>query len=114
MYTVISHCFYGDFIDRGLRCKCIVLLSTRRLYILVNVSFLSLSIYILFITVQVLEIKAANRTGSENFMSCIRKALAEEYGDKPVSLGGTFCMQRGKCRMHVMVRQQNKVVLRKV
>ena len=51
-----------------------------------------------------LEIKASGRTGSENFMSCMRKALAAEYGEKPVAVGGVFCMEQGKCRMHVMVR----------
>ncbi|KAF6026057.1 C11orf54 [Bugula neritina] len=50
----------------------------------------------------VLEVKARTRTGNENFMSAIRKVLAEHYGDQPVALGGTFLLEQGKAKFHIM------------
>ncbi|XP_015265768.1 PREDICTED: ester hydrolase C11orf54 homolog [Gekko japonicus] len=51
---------------------------------------------------KVIEVKANRRTGEQNFISCIRKALEKHYGDKPVGMGGTFVMQKGKAKIHVM------------
>ncbi|XP_059145588.1 ester hydrolase C11orf54 homolog [Physella acuta] len=51
---------------------------------------------------QVLEIKAKNRIGSENFVSCVHKTLTAHYGEKAVGLGGTFLLQTGKANIHVM------------
>ncbi|CAG5125818.1 unnamed protein product [Candidula unifasciata] len=51
---------------------------------------------------QVLEIKARNRTGDENFVSCIHKTLTEQYGEKAVGIAGTFLLQTGKANIHVM------------
>ncbi|KAL8191125.1 UNVERIFIED_CONTAM: hypothetical protein K2H54_068202 [Gekko kuhli] len=51
---------------------------------------------------KVIEVKANRRTGEQNFISCIRKALEKQYGDKPVGMGGTFVMQKGKAKIHVM------------
>ena len=50
-----------------------------------------------------LEVKAGKRTGSQNYMSCIREILGDHYGDKPVALGGTFLIEEGKAKLHVMV-----------
>ena len=50
-----------------------------------------------------LEIRAKCRTGPENFVTCMRKALGGHYGDKPVALGGAFQIVRGKAKLHVMV-----------
>lgn len=47
--------------------------------------------------------KAKKRTGKENFVSCMRKSLTEHYGDKSVGMGGTFVIQEGKAKLHVMV-----------
>lgn len=52
---------------------------------------------------QVFEIKAKCRTGEENFVSCMRKALGGCYGDKPVGLGGLFVITKGTAKLHVMV-----------
>ena len=52
---------------------------------------------------KVIEVVASQRKGEENFMSCIRKALQQHYGDKPVAVGGTFCVEEGDCLFHVMV-----------
>lgn len=54
--------------------------------------------------IQVLEVKASKRTGDQNYMSCIRNCLAEKYGDQPVGLGGTFLVEKGKAKLHIMVR----------
>lgn len=52
---------------------------------------------------QVLEVKASCRTGEENLMSCLRKALQARYGEKPVALGGVFLVEKGKANLHIMV-----------
>lgn len=51
----------------------------------------------------VLEIKASVRTGEDNFVSCMRKALREKYGETPVALGGVFLIEKGKAKLHIMV-----------
>ncbi|KAM9319504.1 ester hydrolase C11orf54 homolog [Gastrophryne carolinensis] len=54
---------------------------------------------------KVIEVKAKRRTGTENFVSCMRKSLKEHYGDKAVGIGGTFIIQEGKAKLHVMPRE---------
>ena len=49
------------------------------------------------------EIRAKNRTGKENFVTCMRNVLGEKYGEKPVSLGGVFNIARGNAKLHIMV-----------
>ncbi|XP_002738479.1 ester hydrolase C11orf54-like [Saccoglossus kowalevskii] len=51
---------------------------------------------------KVIEVKASTRTGPENFVTCMRKALKEKYGDKPVGMGGTFIIEKGKAKIHIM------------
>lgn len=53
---------------------------------------------------KVLEVKASKRTGENNYMSCIRETLDAHYGDKIVGLGGTFLLEQGKAKLHIMVR----------
>ncbi|KAK8724016.1 hypothetical protein OTU49_011400 [Cherax quadricarinatus] len=53
-------------------------------------------------TGQVLRILAKKRTGSLNFVTCLRQALTDHYGDKAVGLGGTFRMVQGSAKCHVM------------
>ena len=50
----------------------------------------------------VLEIRCKKRIGEENFVTCMRKVVAESYPDKFVGLGGTFLIKSGKVKMHVM------------
>jgi len=51
----------------------------------------------------VLKIKAKNRTGALNIVSCMRQGLAEYYGqDKQVGLGGVLLFQKGKIKSHIM------------
>lgn len=54
---------------------------------------------------KVIQVKAKRRTGKENFVSCMRKSLREHYGDKAVGMGGTFVIQEGKAKLHVMPRE---------
>ncbi|KAG0719875.1 Ester hydrolase C11orf54 [Chionoecetes opilio] len=51
---------------------------------------------------KVLKIQAKTRTGDNNLVSCLRQALENHYGDKPVGLGGTFRLVEGKAKCHVM------------
>ncbi|CAD6193719.1 unnamed protein product [Caenorhabditis auriculariae] len=51
---------------------------------------------------QVVHFKASIRKGSKNLTNTIRDALAEYYGEKPVSLAGLFIIQKGKAKLHVM------------
>lgn len=48
--------------------------------------------------------KANGRTGELNFVSCLRQTLEKHYGEKPVGMGGTFIIQKGKAKIHIMVR----------
>lgn len=50
----------------------------------------------------VLKIKAKKRIGQLNFITTLRKILKDEYGDKPVSLGGVFLIKSGKAKIHIM------------
>ncbi|XP_042718570.1 ester hydrolase C11orf54 homolog [Lagopus leucura] len=51
---------------------------------------------------KVLEVKANGRTGELNFVSCIRRTLEKHYGEKTVGMGGTFIIQKGKAKIHIM------------
>ena len=51
---------------------------------------------------KVIEVKAKRRTGKLNFITCMRQTLEKHYGDKPVGMGGTFIIQKGKVKTHVM------------
>ena len=54
---------------------------------------------------KVLEVKASKRTGEDNYMKCIRTTLNAHYGDKMVGLGGTFLVEKGTAKLHVMVSE---------
>ncbi|XP_035884582.1 ester hydrolase C11orf54 homolog isoform X5 [Phyllostomus discolor] len=51
---------------------------------------------------KVIEVKAKRRTGKLNFVTCMRQTLEKHYGDKPVGMGGTFIVQKGKVKTHIM------------
>ena len=50
----------------------------------------------------VLEIKTKKRTGTENFVTCMRKILLEKYPEQSIGVGGTFLVKKGKVKIHVM------------
>lgn len=49
-----------------------------------------------------LHIKAKTRKGSPNFTDTIQAAIKDVYGDKLVSIGGVFRINRGRANLHVM------------
>jgi len=52
---------------------------------------------------KVLKVVARNRTGTENFISAMRKGLTDHYSqDQVVGLGGAFVMKTGSAYVHVM------------
>ncbi|XP_073521247.1 ester hydrolase C11orf54 homolog isoform X1 [Phyllobates terribilis] len=54
---------------------------------------------------KVIEVKVKRRTGNDNFVSCMRKSLKEQYGDRSVAMGGSFIIQEGKAKLHIMPRE---------
>lgn len=58
---------------------------------------------------KVIEVQAKKRTGEHNFVSCMRQTLEKHYGDKPVGMGGTFLVQKGKVKAHIMVSAASAV-----
>ncbi|KAL5017672.1 hypothetical protein ScPMuIL_007261 [Solemya velum] len=51
---------------------------------------------------KVIEVRASKRRGPENFMTAMRKTLANHYDTKPVAMGGVFIMEKGKAKIHIM------------
>ncbi|XP_012226509.1 ester hydrolase C11orf54 homolog [Linepithema humile] len=51
---------------------------------------------------KVIKVHAKKRTGKLDFISCMQKALGNQYKDKLVGLGGTFVMNNGKVKQHIM------------
>ncbi|KTG42451.1 hypothetical protein cypCar_00024613 [Cyprinus carpio] len=51
---------------------------------------------------KVIEVRACRRTGEDSLVSCMRKTMEEHYGEKSVALGGTFVIQKGKAKIHIM------------
>ncbi|XP_043574527.1 ester hydrolase C11orf54 homolog isoform X3 [Chiloscyllium plagiosum] len=54
------------------------------------------------VNAEVIEVRSSRRTGQSNFVSCMRETLEQHYGDKSVGMGGTFLIQTGKAKLHVM------------
>ncbi|XP_053311945.1 ester hydrolase C11orf54 homolog [Spea bombifrons] len=54
---------------------------------------------------KVIEVNVKRRTGQDNFVSCMRKSLTDHYGEKAVGIGGTFIIQEGKAKIHLMPRE---------
>lgn len=51
---------------------------------------------------KVLKVRCKKRIGEENFISAMRLACAEHYGDTTVGIGGVFLLKEGKAKQHVM------------
>lgn len=54
---------------------------------------------------QVIEVQAKKRIGSHSLVTALRKTLEAHYPDKSLALGGTFIIQKGKAKIHIMVLQ---------
>lgn len=51
---------------------------------------------------KVIHVNCKVRTGSDDFITAIRKTLAEKYQGFTVGLGGVFLLKAGKAKQHVM------------
>lgn len=51
---------------------------------------------------KVLKVHAKKRTGNNDFIASMQKAIEQRYGDNLVGLGGTFLMRDGRIKQHVM------------
>ncbi|XP_028662647.2 ester hydrolase C11orf54 homolog isoform X1 [Erpetoichthys calabaricus] len=50
---------------------------------------------------KVVQIMATKRTGEYSLVTAMRKTLEKQY-EKPVAMGGTFIIQKGKAKIHIM------------
>jgi len=50
----------------------------------------------------VLKVTCSIRTGPDNFISCMRKAIHQHYSDQFIGLGGTFVIAKGQAKLHIM------------
>lgn len=55
-----------------------------------------------------MEVRCKGRSGPENFVSQMRKTLADAFPSKSVGLGGIFCVQKGQVKIHVMPEYSEK------
>lgn len=51
---------------------------------------------------KVLKVSCRKRIGEENFISAMRLACTQHFGDKIVGIGGAFLLKEGKAKQHVM------------
>jgi len=51
---------------------------------------------------EVICIKCSTRKGEENFISCLRKSLDENFKNQSIGLAGVFEIKKGSIRAHVM------------
>ncbi|XP_061658801.1 ester hydrolase C11orf54 homolog isoform X2 [Syngnathoides biaculeatus] len=54
---------------------------------------------------KVIEVRAEKRTGDQSIVTALRKTLEVQYPDQSLALGGTFIIQRGKAKIHIMPRE---------
>lgn len=54
---------------------------------------------------KVIEVRAKKRTGEESLVGALRNTLEAHYPDKSLALGGTFIIQKGKAKIHIMPRE---------
>uniref|UniRef100_A0A3Q1F308 Chromosome 11 open reading frame 54 n=1 Tax=Acanthochromis polyacanthus TaxID=80966 RepID=A0A3Q1F308_9TELE len=54
---------------------------------------------------EVIEVRAKKRTGIHSLVTALRTTLEGHYPDKSLALGGTFIIQKGKAKIHIMPRE---------
>ncbi|XP_019750783.1 ester hydrolase C11orf54 homolog isoform X2 [Hippocampus comes] len=54
---------------------------------------------------KVIEVRAKRRTGDHSIVTALRKTLEVHYPDKSLALGGTFIIQKGNAKIHIMPRE---------
>uniref|UniRef100_A0A3Q4AUL8 DUF1907 domain-containing protein n=1 Tax=Mola mola TaxID=94237 RepID=A0A3Q4AUL8_MOLML len=60
---------------------------------------------ILGMNAEILEVRAKKRMGGRSLVTALRTTLQGHYPDKSLALGGTFIIQRGKAKIHIMPRE---------
>jgi hypothetical protein len=51
---------------------------------------------------QVIRIRVEKRTGTKNFVNCMREKLTESFTEQMVGIGGVFVVSSGKIKSHIM------------
>ncbi|XP_066551267.1 ester hydrolase C11orf54 homolog [Amia ocellicauda] len=54
---------------------------------------------------KVIEVKAKRRIGQDSLVTSMRKTLEKRYSDKHLAMGGTFVIQKGEAKIHIMPRE---------
>uniref|UniRef100_A0A3Q3AIF6 Chromosome 11 open reading frame 54 n=1 Tax=Kryptolebias marmoratus TaxID=37003 RepID=A0A3Q3AIF6_KRYMA len=54
---------------------------------------------------EVIEVRAKRRTGSNSLVTALRTTLEAHYPERSLALGGTFLIQKGKAKIHIMPRE---------
>ncbi|KAM9846739.1 ester hydrolase C11orf54 homolog [Aulostomus maculatus] len=54
---------------------------------------------------KVIEVRVKKRTGGVSLVTALRKTLEGAYPDQSLALGGTFVIQKGKAKIHIMPRE---------
>lgn len=54
---------------------------------------------------KVIEVRAKKRTGKHSLSMTMRNTLEDHYPGKTVGMGGTFVIQKGKAKIHIMPRE---------
>jgi len=62
---------------------------------------------------KVLKVRAAQRKGELNFVSCIRRGLMKDFPGKSIGMGTVFQISKGKIKAHVMPDFLGKDILSK-
>lgn len=83
--------------------------------ITINQQTVTVQVFFTDVPPQVLEVRAKRRTGEHSLVTALRKSLEGHYPDKSLALGGTFIIQKGKAKIHIMVKTKtnNKILLKK-
>lgn len=67
----------------------------------------------MFTSLQVIEVRAKRRTGSNSLVRALRTTLEAHYPEKSLALGGTFLIQKGKAKIHIMVNTDSNQIVEK-
>lgn len=54
---------------------------------------------------KVIEVRAKKRIGDQSLVTALRKTLEGHYPGQSLALGGTFVIQKGKAKIHIMPRE---------
>lgn len=76
--------------------------------ITINQQTVTIQVFFTDVPPQVLEVRAKRRTGEHSLVTALRKSLEGHYPDKSLALGGTFIIQKGKAKIHIMVKTKTK------